>query len=153
MKSIKDIDLSPKPGNKYWVNCHRKWREEFIYFLLIDANFRKESNVLRFGRMFIREISTDGIHFKLPDCPKCTLAFSRILYDEEVLFVYNSSPRDVKQECVLIDNQLNKTNKWMKPVYGATTNIEIQHSEDPANAVCYIHLYLRHMQLVILKNY
>ena len=36
MKSIKDIDLSPKPGKKYWVNCHREWREEFIYFLLVD---------------------------------------------------------------------------------------------------------------------
>ena len=36
MKSIKDIDLSPKPGKQYWINCHREWREEFIYFLLVD---------------------------------------------------------------------------------------------------------------------
>ena len=36
MKSIKEIDLSPKPGKTYWKNCHREWREEFIYFLLVD---------------------------------------------------------------------------------------------------------------------
>ena len=36
MKSIKDISLSPKPGKQYWKNCHREWREEFIYFLLVD---------------------------------------------------------------------------------------------------------------------
>ncbi len=36
MKSIKDINLSPKPGKQYWKNCHREWREEFIYFLLVD---------------------------------------------------------------------------------------------------------------------
>lgn len=36
INSIKDINLSPKPGKKYWANCHREWREEFIYFLLVD---------------------------------------------------------------------------------------------------------------------
>lgn len=36
MKSIKHLDLSPKPGKKCSVNCHREWREEFIYFVLID---------------------------------------------------------------------------------------------------------------------
>lgn len=40
MKSIKDIDLSPKPDKKYWKNCHREWREEFIYFLLVDSTLR-----------------------------------------------------------------------------------------------------------------
>lgn len=34
--SVENIDLSPKPGKEYWKNCHREWREEFIYFLLVD---------------------------------------------------------------------------------------------------------------------
>ncbi len=34
--SVKEIDLSPKPGKTYWPNSHREWREEFIYFLLVD---------------------------------------------------------------------------------------------------------------------
>jgi alpha-amylase len=33
--SIKEIDLSPIPGKRYW-NCDREWREEFVYFLLVD---------------------------------------------------------------------------------------------------------------------
>lgn len=36
MKSIKEINLKPKPGKNYWRNCHREWREEFIYFVLVD---------------------------------------------------------------------------------------------------------------------
>jgi|GEM_PF-2603436 len=32
--SIADIDLTPKK-EKYWT-CGREWREEFIYFLLVD---------------------------------------------------------------------------------------------------------------------
>jgi glycosidase len=34
--SINQLDLSPKPGKEYWKNCHREWREEFIYFLMVD---------------------------------------------------------------------------------------------------------------------
>ena len=33
--SIAEIDLTPIPGKKYW-NCDREWREEFIYFLMVD---------------------------------------------------------------------------------------------------------------------
>ena len=33
--SIAEIDLTPVPGKKYW-NCDREWREEFIYFLMVD---------------------------------------------------------------------------------------------------------------------
>jgi hypothetical protein len=33
--SVNDIDLSP-PAGKTYFNLDREWREEFIYFLLID---------------------------------------------------------------------------------------------------------------------
>ena len=36
MQSIHEIDLTPKSGKKYWTECQREWREEFIYFLLVD---------------------------------------------------------------------------------------------------------------------
>src|SRR5262245_2027062 len=34
-RSIGEIDFSPLPGKTYW-NVDREWREEFIYFLLVD---------------------------------------------------------------------------------------------------------------------
>ena len=34
-KSIDEIDLRPIPGKNYF-NTTREWREEFIYFLLVD---------------------------------------------------------------------------------------------------------------------
>ena len=117
------------------------------------AHFRNESNVLRFGRMFMRESSKDGIHFHLPECNKCILSFSRILYDQEVVFVFNSSTSEAREENILVDCQLNRNRKWMKPVYGLKANVEIFHSENPANPICYVKLYLKPKQLVILKNY
>ncbi len=35
ISSIQEIDLSPVPGKTY-VNFEREWREEFIYFLMVD---------------------------------------------------------------------------------------------------------------------
>ena len=46
---------------------------------------------LRFGRMYYREISGDGIDFGLPFGTTYTLAFSRLLYPREVLVAYNIS--------------------------------------------------------------
>ena len=33
--SVKELDLSPIPGKKYFT-IDREWREEFIYFLIVD---------------------------------------------------------------------------------------------------------------------
>lgn len=33
--SIAELDLSPIPGKRYWT-IEREWREEFIYFLMVD---------------------------------------------------------------------------------------------------------------------
>ena len=34
-KSLKEIDLTPNPEKKYF-SIDREWREEFIYFLMVD---------------------------------------------------------------------------------------------------------------------
>ncbi|HEY9489739.1 MAG TPA: hypothetical protein VIQ51_15470 [Chryseosolibacter sp.] len=50
MKSIVESSLEPKKRKKY---CHREWREEFIYFLLVgrfhDAKARNPES--GFGRL------------------------------------------------------------------------------------------------------
>lgn len=146
---IRECMFNPNDKNTNVLN-----QQSEIYKAISSiAKFRNESNVLKFGRMFMRETSKDGIRFHLPECHKCLLAFSRILYDQEVVFAFNSSTSEVKEEYILVDCQLNRNHKWMKPVYGLKTNVEILHSENPANPVCYVKLYLKPMQLVILKNY
>lgn len=146
---IRECMFNPNDKNMDLMN-----QQSEIYKAIASiAHFRNESNVLKFGRMFMRETSKDGIHFHLPECNKCTLAFSRILYDQEVVFVFNSSTCDAREEHILVDCQLNRNHKCMKPVYGYKSNVEILHSENPAKPACYIKLYLTPKQLVILKNY
>ncbi|HLF62200.1 MAG TPA: alpha-amylase family glycosyl hydrolase [Saprospiraceae bacterium] len=118
------------------------------------AQFRKTSPALKFGRMFMREISSDERRFHLPECHRCTLAFSRILFDQEVLVVFNSSEAETKDECVLVDTVLNKDRKWMLPVYGIEDRIKIIHVGDEGDfSMSYVRLHLAPMQFMILKNY
>ncbi len=146
---IRECLFNPNDKNTNLLN-----QQSEIYKAIASiAQFRNESNVLRFGRMFIREISADGIHFHLPECNKCTLAFSRILYNQEVVFIFNSSNCDAKEEYVLVDCHLNRGKKWMECVYGKKSNVEIIVSKNPANPICFIKLHLKPMELVILKNY
>ena len=146
---IRECLFNPNDKNNNILN-----QQSEIYKGIAEiAKLRNESNVLRFGRMFIREISKDGANFHLPECNKCTLAFSRILYDQEVVFVFNSSTCDVKEEYVLVDSQLNRNKKWMKCIYGKKNNVEIIISENPGNPMCFIKLHLKPMELIILKNY
>ncbi len=116
------------------------------------AGFRKTSAILKFGRMYMRETSSDGISFHLPDCPKCTLAFSRVLFNEEILVVYISSTSDAKVEYIQIDYRINKNSICMKSIYGHENNVEVLHHKSNGKKRV-VRLYLKPMQLVILKNY
>ncbi|MBV6441465.1 MAG: alpha-amylase [Haliscomenobacteraceae bacterium CHB4] len=115
------------------------------------ARVRQNSPELKFGRMFIREISADGQHFHLPECEKCTLAFSRILFNDEILVVYNSSVTESKEEYVLIDFELNENKAAMECLYGGLGAIPIKGHNEPSRKMRYVKLVLQPMQFVILK--
>ena len=115
------------------------------------ANFRKTSNVLKFGRMYFREISTDGVNFHFPECENCTLAFSRILFNQEVVIIYNTCLTESKMEFVEVDYRINKNKKCMKPIYGYDSAVQILLGKNGTRQR-YVRVYLKPMQFVILQN-
>jgi glycosidase len=62
---------------------------------------------LRFGRMYYRQISGDGQHFGFPYGSTYTLAFSRMLYGQEVLVAYNVSAT-ARSDSVVVDSDLHQ---------------------------------------------
>lgn len=115
------------------------------------GNFRKTSNVLKFGRMYFRETSADGISFHLPSCEKCTLAFSRVLFNREILVVFNSSVTESKMDFVEVDYRINKAKKCMKPVFGYDCPVEILAAKDGSRKR-YVRIYLKPMQFVVFQS-
>ncbi|MGE5218905.1 MAG: alpha-amylase family glycosyl hydrolase [Chloroflexota bacterium] len=70
------------------------------------AAIRQSEPALRYGRQYFREISDNGITFGYPVDGKCTLAYSRILDDSEILVALNldAAPR---RDFVTVDANLS----------------------------------------------
>lgn len=111
------------------------------------AHLRKQSKVLKFGRMQIRPVSTDGLNFHLPECKECLLAFSRILFDDEIIVAYNISSTEFKTESIQVE--LNGSNSF-EYLYGDLGTLPIHSTED--KQFYYIVLKLRPFQFVILQR-
>ncbi|HEX5271533.1 MAG TPA: hypothetical protein VFW33_13645, partial [Gemmataceae bacterium] len=73
---------------------------------------------LRFGRMYFRQISGDGVAFGFPYGSTYTLAFSRLLCGSEVLVAYNVSA-DPRADCVVVDADLHRPGDTMTYLYPA----------------------------------
>jgi glycosidase len=111
------------------------------------AAVMRSTEELRFGRMYFRQISGDGVHFGLPFGTTYTLAFSRMLYGSEVLVAFNVS-NSARSDCVVIDASLHKAGDKISYVYGKTGNVDVQHAPD---GTTFVKLELSGHQFVILE--
>ncbi len=114
------------------------------------AKVNREKPALRFGRMYFREISGNGTDFGLPTGHPCTLAFSRILADQEVLVAFNTSTTDARCDHVVVDYGLHQAGDRLRYLYGDTGEVTIQAHPDPNNKSLFVELPLAPMQFVIL---
>ncbi len=115
------------------------------------AQLFQTREALRFGRMYFRETSGNKREFGLPQSQPCTLAFSRILANEEILIAYNTSTTERRQDFVIVDSSIQKTGGTMKFLYGKEESITVQKHPDPGNSSLYVQLDLEPMQFVILQ--
>lgn len=71
------------------------------------SEIRNAQPALRYGRLYFRPISGDGVHFGASPFSPGVLAFSRILNNREVLVVANPNTRGDFQGHVLVDFFIN----------------------------------------------
>ncbi len=114
------------------------------------ANIRKNRAVLKFGRMYMRESSQDGKTFRMPLDHDCMLSFSRILYDEEMLIVYNDSLVNEDEEYIEVDRHLNPEGTVFRFCYGDKGKVHVLKNEDSSRH--FVKLRLKPGQFVILNN-
>ncbi|MCR3884390.1 MAG: hypothetical protein NUK54_08465, partial [Methanothrix sp.] len=69
------------------------------------AEIRKREPALRYGRQYFREVSGDGRNFGHPIDGRCTLAYSRVLDDTEILVAMNLDC-EPREEYVTVDRNL-----------------------------------------------
>ena len=111
------------------------------------AEVMRSTQPLRFGRMYFRPISGDGVHFGFPFGNSYTLAFSRILYGREVLVAYNvsSNPRN---DAIVVDAAIHADGDQLQFLYGGAGNVSASTAPDGTRLV---RLPLAPHQFVILE--
>lgn len=98
------------------------------------AQVMRSNEPLRFGRMYYRQISGDGQSFGFPYGSTYTLAFSRLLYGEEVLVCYNVSANP-RNDYVIVDSTLHPDASTMSFLYGGTGTIPVSTAADGSRRI------------------
>jgi alpha-amylase len=102
--------------------------------------------------MYFREISGDAVNFGFPFGSDYTLAFSRILYPQEVLVAYNVSANQ-RNDCVVIDSTLHTDGDRLNYLYGGAGFVVAQTAPNKTapNQTRYVQLNLAPHQFAILQ--
>jgi glycosidase len=111
------------------------------------SDVMRTNEPLRFGRMYFRQISGDGEHFGFPFGFTYTLAFSRILYPDEILVAYNVE-NNTRHDSVIVDAELHPDGSTMRFLYGGTGTVPVRTAQDRSR---FVKLDLAPHQFVILR--
>jgi glycosidase len=113
--------------------------QQSVYFQAIQSLslVRTTHPALRYGRLYARQISGDGVHFGISTLAPGILSFSRILADQEVLIVANTNTKDSWAGAVLVDDVLNPVGKQFRILYSNQAKFETPGPvvEHPAGSV------------------
>src|SRR5262249_18516149 len=101
---------------------------------------------LRFGRMYYRQIADESLNFGLPFGSTYTLAFSRLLYGQEVLVAYNVSDQQ-RHDRVIVDATLHPEPSPLTYRYGKGG---VEQVRTAPSGVSFIQLDLGPHQFVVL---
>ena len=80
-------------------------------------NVHTAEPAIRYGRLYFREISGDGVNYGISQYPGGIVAYSRILNDEEVLVVINTNTKESWSGYVITDSSLNNDGTELKVLY------------------------------------
>jgi glycosidase len=81
------------------------------------ASVRAATPALRYGRVYFREVSGDGQNFGQSSGPGGLIAFARILSDQEVVVIGNTSTTTAFTGKVLVDYDLSQSSRTFNIAY------------------------------------
>jgi len=122
----------------------------YVEIAKIAEQFRKNPE-LRFGRIYFRQISGNGVDFGYAQGQPCTLAFSRLLAGSEVLVAYNTSTSQTREDHVLVDSSIQGGRGQMEVLYSNAGAAGTKVAIDKGPAGTSVKIKLQPMEFVILR--
>lgn len=115
-------------GKPDGFDCQHRFFESLQQLARVRAN----EPALRYGRQYFRPVSGDGVNFGLSTSAPGIVAFARILQDQEVLVVANTSTQAAWEGDVIVDSASNSANSTFalrftnKPQHAGATPLSVQ---------------------------
>ncbi len=102
------------------------------------AAVRREQPALRYGRLYFRDISGNGVDFGPPQDGNATLAYSRILDTQEILIALNLSG-SARSDCITVDHKLSAPGRTLHNLLDPSHQANVQQAADGR---AFVHLEL-----------
>ncbi len=99
------------------------------------GRLRNSDTALKYGRLYFREVSGDKVNFGQSFGVGGLIAFSRVLYDREVVTVANTSTTSPFEGWVIMDVDINRPQLLMSVAYSNFNNAGASNVEIIPNAV------------------
>ena len=115
------------------------------------ADVRAREPALRYGRQYFRDISDNGDDFVSPTEKQCTLAFSRVFDDEEIVVVINLSDTD-RTQYIAIDRTFLPPGVTVVNLLDETQSIKVEERGEGEHVRTVIRVDLGARSMVILKR-
>jgi hypothetical protein len=119
------------------------------------GELQKSDDIVKDGCIYSNNISRYKSDLAIDIPNSHILSFSIVLKDKEVVLVYNTSKSEALEKFILLNRPSTKNSSFLETIFGYDTSSFIQVFNGRFNEVelPYIRLYLKPMQLVILKNF
>jgi glycosidase len=127
---MREAMFDKAPGGKSLLNRGCRIYQEIAKI----AEVVRQREPLRFGRMYFRQIADGSLNFGLPFGSTYTLAFSRLLYGQEILIAYNVSAA-ARSDRIIVDATLHSDLSRMTFLYGKSGQIQVQSAPTGARFV------------------
>lgn len=104
-------------------------QHEIFCTIAAIAAVRREQPALRYGRLYFREVSGNGINFGQPNDGNCTLAYSRILDTREILVALNLT-NATRDEYLAVDSRLSPPGRRLQDLLEPQRTATVQKAPD-----------------------
>jgi glycosidase len=116
-QGLHGIGSDPAVREALWGGPGFEQNSTYYQHISQIAVVRRDSPALRYGRFYFRPISGDKQNFGVSSFLNGTLAFSRILMDQEIVIVANTDANNSCAVYVIVDSTLNNPGDAFRILY------------------------------------
>ncbi len=116
------------------------------------SKIRNENPALRYGRQYFRQISNDETNFDISKSVRGVLAYSRILFDTEIIIMINTNVNGNWSGNVTVDFDISPDNSVWNIIYSNKDIIKNKISTRTINSRRVVPINLQSNEIQILKK-